>query len=172
MTEPLIRAAERSDAPALARLFNQPSYRHGTMRLPFETQEMVEKRLFDRAGDTTLLLVAELDGAVLGSAGLTRWTGRRSHVGLLGIGVDEAHRRRGIGRALMAALIDTADNWFGLRRIELEVNVDNEAAIALYTSLGFEIEGRERQAILRDGVLVDSFRMARLKDAPPPAGDD
>lgn len=163
-----VRVAEKSDASQLARLFNQPSYRHGTLRLPFETVAGVEDSLFAGNANGRLSLVAERAGAILGAAGLWRSIGRRAHCGLIGIGVDQAHQRRGIGRALMNALIDYSDNWIGLRRLELTVNVDNEGAIALYRSLGFEIEGRERQSILRDGYLVDAFSMARLKDAPGP----
>lgn len=172
MSDLIIRAAERSDAPALARLFNQPSYRHGTLRLPYETIEAVETRLFDQAGANVLGLVGEFDGVLVGSAGLTRWFGRRAHVGTVGLGVDEAYRRRRIGRRLLEAVIDSADNWLGLRRLELSVNVDNAPAISLYTSLGFETEGRERQSILRDGHLVDSYRMARLREAPSPLPRD
>ena len=51
------------------------------------------------------------------------------------------------------------------------MNVDNARAIRLYESNGFEIEGRERQSILRDGVLVDAFTMSRLRAPPRPASD-
>ena len=66
----------------------------------------------------------------------------------------------------MNALVDLADNWIGLRRIELTVNADNYGAIHLYERFGFEIEGTKRGDILRDGALVDCLMMARLKDAP------
>jgi len=70
----------------------------------------------------------------------------------------------------MAAIIDAADNWLNLRRLELTVYVDNEPAIRLYRKFGFEIEGTRRADVFRDGRFVDSFAMARLRDgwsAPP-----
>jgi L-phenylalanine/L-methionine N-acetyltransferase len=75
---------------------------------------------------------------------------------------DDFHRR-GIGAALLAALIDTADNWLNLTRLELTVFVDNEPAIRLYKKFGFAIEGTRRADAFREGRFVDSFQMARLR---------
>ena len=66
---------------------------------------------------------------------------------------------------MLAALIDAADNWLNLRRLELTVYVDNEAAIALYKKFGFIIEGRLRQDAFRAGEFVDSYAMARLRES-------
>ena len=51
---------------------------------------------------------------------------------------------RGIGSALMAALVDVADNWLDLKRLELKVYVDSAPAIRLYQKVGFEVEGTYR----------------------------
>lgn len=161
----VIRAAAPADAPGLTSLSNLPGLRHGTLRLPFETEEALRQRLFGPSSNL-LLLVADAQGLIVGSASLQPQARRRGHVGSIGMGVHDDFRRRGIGRALLLALLDAADNWLGLRRVELDVNVDNEAAIALYESLGFEIEGTARQSILRNGVLVDAHWMGRLREAP------
>jgi putative acetyltransferase len=71
---------------------------------------------------------------------------------------------RGIGSALMTALIDLSDNWLNLKRLELTVYVDNKPAIRLYGKFGFEVEGTRRADAFRDGRFVDSFAMARLRD--------
>jgi putative acetyltransferase len=63
----------------------------------------------------------------------------------------------------MRALIDFADNWLNLTRLELEVYADNEAAIHLYESFGFEIEGTLRKHAFRDGRYIDSIVMGRLR---------
>lgn len=164
----LIRAAAPSDVPGLTLLMNLPGFRHGTVRVPFETEESVRQRLF-APGSTVVSLVADRNGQIVGSAALAPQTKRRAHVGAIGMGVHDDFRRRGIGRALLVALLDVADDWLGLRRVELEVNVDNEAAIGLYRSLGFAVEGTARQSILRAGVLIDAHWMARLRPAPPAA---
>ncbi len=165
-----IRAAEPRDLPGFTALMNLPGYRHGTLRLPYESEDSARKRLFE-GGPNTTLLVALLEGEIVGTIHLLRWTGRRSHVGMIGMGVHDAHTGRGIGRRLLDAVLDYADNWLGLIRLELSVNVDNAPALRLYERAGFEIEGRERQSILRDGVLVDAFTMSRLRPPPRPASD-
>jgi putative acetyltransferase len=68
----------------------------------------------------------------------------------------------------MHAIIDLADNWLNLTRLELEVYADNEAAIHLYERFGFEIEGTLRQHAFREGRYVDSKMMGRLRPGSVP----
>jgi putative acetyltransferase len=68
-------------------------------------------------------------------------------------------------------MLDLADQWLGLRRVELNVFTDNQAAIALYRKYGFEVEATHRGAALRDGVLIDCYFMARLREPMPFATD-
>ena len=77
---------------------------------------------------------------------------------------------RGSAGGCWPRLIDLADDWLGLTRLELDVMVDNEAAIALYERAGFVEEGVARAAVIREGVLVDTLWMARVKDAPMRSG--
>jgi len=56
---------------------------------------------------------------------------------ILNIAVDGEYRRRGIGRALLEALILSLRER-GAAKVFLEVRVSNAAAIALYTSFGYE----------------------------------
>jgi len=51
--------------------------------------------------------------------------------------VSEAARGAGLGRALTEAVIERASAR-GCRRVELDVNTENPAALALYRSMGFE----------------------------------
>jgi putative acetyltransferase len=67
----------------------------------------------------------------------------------------------------MDALLDYADNWGQVLRIELGVYADNARAIRLYERCGFQHEGRMRAYALRDGQYVDSLAMARLHPRPP-----
>jgi putative acetyltransferase len=85
----------------------------------------------------------------------------------LGISVSVAAQRQGVGRALMNSLMDYADNWAQVLRLELNVYADNAAAIRLYERCGFILEGRLRAYALRGGEYVDSLAMARLHPNPP-----
>src|SRR5437867_3614981 len=67
-----------------------------------------------------------------------------------------------LARALIAELLNLADNWLHILRIELMVFTDNASGIALYRKFGFEIEGTHRADVLRDGKLVDGYSMARF----------
>ena len=77
--------------------------------------------------------------------------------------VSADHRRQGVARALLEALIDLSDDWLQLRRHGLLVWTDNERAIALYEKLGFETEGVIRQYARRPGGFVDALMMGRLR---------
>jgi len=109
---------------------------------------------------------------LIGQAGMYRFAGRQSHVAGLGMGVHDAWTGRGVGAALLEALIDSADNWLGIRRLQLTVYADNAPAIALYRRFGFEIEGTHRAYALRDGRYVDAHAMARLGGPDPLAPID
>ena len=85
-----------------------------------------------------------------------------SHCGTLGIGLLPEFRGKGIGRQLMQRTIDAAFA-FGLTRVELSVREDNVNAIALYKSLGFEIEGLHRSAVCIEGQYENLYSMALLR---------
>ena len=88
---------------------------------------------------------------------------RQRHIASFGITVKEGFHGQGIGKALMNTLIDLADNWLNLHRIELTVYTDNEPAIVLYKKFGFVIEGEAVDVAFRDGEYVNSYYMARIK---------
>jgi putative acetyltransferase len=157
----VLRASRPQDAEAIAEMVNLPGFRWGTSRLPYSSPEEV-RGWMDKSTPGSLNLLAVIEGQLVGSASLNRYQGRRAHAGVIGIGVHDDFVGRGVGTALMTALVDTADRWLGLRRLELTVFVDNVPAIALYRRLGFELEGTHRGFGLRDGRYVDAHAMARL----------
>jgi putative acetyltransferase len=157
-----IRASEPTDWQGLSALIRLPCVRWGTLQLPYVSAEETRKWL-EKPPEGRVRIVALLDEKIVGTANLTRQQGRRSHVGSVGLCVHDDFHGRGIGASLLAALIDTADNWLNLRRLELVVFVDNERAVRLYKRFGFAIEGTRRAAAFRDGAYVDDFMMARLR---------
>ncbi|WFU11022.1 GNAT family N-acetyltransferase [Rhizobium sp. CB3090] len=157
-----IRAARMSDAEAIALIANLPGYRAGTLRLPFQSVEET-RQWMEKPALGSINLVAVLDGQIVGNAGMRRHAGRQIHTGHLGMGVHDDFTGRGIGSALLAAVVDTADNWLAIKRLELTVYVDNEPAIRLYEKFGFETEGRLRAFAFRNGEYVDAFAMARVR---------
>jgi len=108
------------------------------------------------------VLVAVLDGAVVGYATLGRWydIAASAHVlELKGLAVLPDHQRHGIGRRLVDAAIAAARRRQA-RRLALRVLGPNAAARTLYESCGFQIEGIFREQFLLDGRYVDDVFMA------------
>jgi [ribosomal protein S18]-alanine N-acetyltransferase len=84
--------------------------------------------------ETRLYLVDEADGAVAAYAGICAYAPHEAYVQT--IAVAPAAQRRGIGTALLTALIDEAkDRKVG--HLDLEVRADNESAQRLYRRHGF-----------------------------------
>lgn len=163
MDEILIRAREARDLPAITALFSCPGVIHGTLQLPFRSEEERREQFAQRQPGVHLL-VAEIGGRVVGQVGLqAQQHPRRRHCGALGMAVHDDFAGRGIGTALLAAALDLADRWLALRRIELEVYTDNRPAIALYERFGFVREGTLRDYAFRDGSYVDAYAMARVR---------
>ena len=105
-------------------------------------------------------VAARADDILVGYAGIAR-LGRIPpfEYEIHTIGVDPQYQGRGIGRRLMADLLDFAGPD-GV--IHLEVRTDNEQAIALYESLGFVRVGL-RKRYYRNG--ADAYTMTRNPSA-------
>lgn len=67
---------------------------------------------------------------------------------------------KGIGRALIQAVIDRARRLPNLEQINLTVIASNERAVRLYTSFGFVPFSREERAIKYNGTYFDEMTMA------------
>jgi putative acetyltransferase len=159
----VVRAMEPSDVPDITEAWNQPNAYAGTLQLPYVSVDRRMQRFADPP-PTQHNLVAVIDGKAIGMIGLSRQDmPRRQHAGYIGMAVHDAYAGRGAGRALMGAVVELADNWLQLKRLELGVYADNARAIGLYESFGFEREGLNRAFSWRGGEFVDSLMMARLR---------
>jgi putative acetyltransferase len=88
---------------------------------------------------------------------------RRRHAASLGMAVRDDFQGQGVGSALMQAMLNLADNWLNVVRLELVTWTDNEAALALYKKAGFVIEGTHRRYAFRDGQYVDAYALGRIR---------
>jgi L-phenylalanine/L-methionine N-acetyltransferase len=164
-----IRALEPTDAADLHAILQSPEGMLETGRIPTTTMQWVEEKLL-RTSAERHMIGAEIDGRVVGFAGLEMMANpKMRHAATYWTAVRDDFRGRGIGGALLDAVLDLADKWLGLVRIELHVNETNERGLALYRKKGFVEEGRLRSAIMRDGKLVDTIVMGRVV-APPAIG--
>jgi ribosomal protein S18 acetylase RimI-like enzyme len=112
--------------------------------------------------------VALVDGRVVGWCDLVAGDPKQgtAHVARLGMGVEKAYRRQGIGRLVMEAAIAKAGRT-GIEKVELGVYSSNQAAISLYQKAGFKVEGRRLRARLLDNICDDVLIMGLfLADRP------
>src|SRR6185436_12445024 len=104
---------------------------------------------------------------LVGIGGFVRETApKRLHIGSIwGVYVTQSLRGRGLGRRLLATMVERARDLPGLEHVLLSVTSENAAALALYRSLGFEAWGTEPAALKVDGVDYDETHMLlRLSD--------
>jgi L-phenylalanine/L-methionine N-acetyltransferase len=161
-----IRRAALTDAAGLSALFTPEAVYANTLQDPLPSPERWAKRLAEPGSEH--ILVAVRGEQLLGMAAIYPNTRMRNrHVGYLAITVAHDWQGKGVGTELLRTVLDHADRWQALLRVELQVFTDNAAGIALYKKFGFEIEGTLRRNALRNGAYVDSLLMARLHPSPP-----
>lgn len=163
MPDFIIRPVRVEDAEALNEVRRQPGVMPFTYALPSERIDG-SRKFIENIGPDDHVFVAEVNGRAVGVAGIDVKTGKQRHVGTVGIAIHDDFQNRGIGRALLQALLDIADNYLGLIRVELEVFEENPRAHHLYETLGFAEEGRRRKAVFRNGKYFDTILMSRIRE--------
>ena len=163
-----IRPAEPSDAAQLVELARAVGAEpEGWLLSDAWPRSVADERRYLRAVRRSpvgaVLVAEEADGTLVGRLSLARDPHPASaHVADVGLIVAAGHRRRGVGRALLAA----AEDWARRSRIdkiELHVFPHNAAAITLYERGGYEREGYRRAHYRRsDGGVADVILMAKL----------
>ncbi|HET6874310.1 MAG TPA: GNAT family N-acetyltransferase [Acidimicrobiales bacterium] len=131
VTTETLTSADADTFTALARLLPQVSSRAGAL-----TRERVATIL---ASSSTKVVIARLDGSVMGMALLLVCTTLTGQFGLVEeVAVDEVARGRHVGVALMVHLLQLASGS-GLDFVELTSRPSRVAANGLYRSLGFRL---------------------------------
>ncbi len=163
MSQIEIRHVEPEDYAQLHQLFSQESVYSGTLQLPYPATAHWQKRASSEQPGV-YRLVACFGERVIGQITLhVEQSMRRRHVANIGMAVHPEFQGQGIGSQLLAAALDLTDNWLGISRVELTVYVDNPAAIALYKKFGFIVEGTAEGFAMRDGKLITTHFMGRIK---------
>jgi putative acetyltransferase len=159
-----IRPLRLSDTEDIYEIMHTPNVLWGTAQLPSKSIETWRKTIERWLDDEQMhVFVADVGGKAVGSIHLKVGKGRERHVGTISMAVHDMYQGQSIGKMLMLTVIDLADNWLNLLRLQLEVYTDNERAVNLYKRFDFEIEGRKRGDGFRAGAYVDSFVMGRLR---------
>lgn len=162
-----IRPVYLGDAKGINDLRRMPGVFENILGIPSERIIRTEDYISNMDNNTHQFVAVITDETgsekVIGTAGLNVFANNRlRHSASIGIMVHREYQGNGVGRKLIEALLDIADNWLMLVRVELSVFIDNLKAIELYKKLGFEIEGTKRKAAIRNGEYIDEYIMARI----------
>jgi len=106
----------------------------------FSTPWPMEDILFELRQEHSICLVAMINGKLVGYT-IMRHIVNEGHI--CNIAVHEDYRKKGIGSALLVALIKKAE-VMEMMGLTLEVRIGNRAAMALYHKFGFKVEGYRR----------------------------
>ena len=163
-----IRPAAVRDAQDINEIRRMPGVMEHILGVPSEPLSGTEAFLENLGPNShQMVAVTEAEGKekVIGVASLDVGSRPRTrHRGTIGIMVHKKYHGMGVGTALMETLLDIADNWLMLVRVDLGVFTENTRAIAFYERLGFTAEGVCRKAAIRDGEYADELIMVRFRE--------
>ncbi len=163
-----VRPIQTEDAAQINAIRRMPGVFENMLALPSEREKRTEDFIANLGLDNhEFVAVTETPQGekVIGMAGLTvNASPRLRHSATLGIFVHNDYQGQGVGTLLIKTLLDLADNWLLLVRVELGVFTENEGAIRLYKRMGFEEEGIRRKAAIRNGTYADEMIMARIRN--------
>ena len=151
-----IRLATLADLDAITEIYNEAIL---TTTATFDLEPKTrEDRLqwFQAHGERHPILVAELDGQVVGWTCLHPWSPRAAYkdTAETSFYVKAEHRGQGIGRQLKQAIIEEATR-LGFRTLIAGVAEGSDASLHLNESFGFEVVGTFKDVGEKFGKLLD-----------------
>ena len=163
MTDQHVRPATEADAADVCRIYNQGiEDRLATLETERRTPDERRQWLAARS-DRHPVIVAEHAGRVTGWGSLNVFNARPAyrHVADFSVYVDREWRGKGVGRVLLARLVELGRE-LNYHKLVLSAFPFNTAGVALYERLGFRTVGIYKEQGLLDGRWVDTIIMERL----------
>lgn len=162
-----IREATLADAEELMAM--KIEYLDGTRSIPLYVHEYptdvdFELDLIRRLATekNSVLLVAEKDGRLIGNIDLNGNQRKKLfHTGVVGMGLRESWRGKGVGTALMKALLDWSIANPNLTLLWLEVYENNVGGRKLYEKSGFIECGRISNFFNEGDLHIDKLTMVK-----------
>ena len=130
------------------------------------TKSELEKFYERAAGSPDQIILAIIDNETdqhIGNVkiGPISWVHRKATLGIL-VGEKQLWRR-GIGIEATRLMVEYGFFRLNLRRIELGVYAEHEAAVRCYERVGFQVEGTSRKALFHEGEYKDHLHMGLLR---------
>ncbi|MBP5661957.1 MAG: N-acetyltransferase [Clostridia bacterium] len=154
-----IRRAEEKDFEAMRAIYNH-EVRTGVATFDTEekgAEDWVQWCLAHNR-DNYPLLVAEEDGNVIGYVCLSPYRVRGAYASTaeLSLYVDVASRGRGVGKALMRAILDEARADTHTHAVVSVITAGNEVSLRLHRACGFTECGKLREVAFKHGRFLDT----------------
>jgi L-amino acid N-acyltransferase YncA len=153
-----IREMTPADWPVVARIYEEGI---ATGHATFET-DVPDWESWDEGHHEECRLVMEWEGQVVAWAALSPVSRRHVYRGVAehSIYVAPEIRGRGVGRLLLRALIESAEEA-GFWTLQTSIFPENEASVFLHTSEGFRILGTRERVGRHHGTWRDTVLMER-----------
>jgi phosphinothricin acetyltransferase len=164
MTSPLLRPATPADIPAITRIYAE-AVRDGTASFEIDPPDQAEmalrmKSLLDGGFP---YVAADIGGALVGYAYAGPYRPRRAYRFSVedSVYIDPAAQRRGLGRALLAQLIEQSEQRGFRQMIAVIGDSWHQASIELHRAAGFRMIGNIENVGFKFGRWLDSVLMQR-----------
>lgn len=158
-----IRLATAEDAPAILAIYNR-EVTESTSTFDLVGRSLDEQRawLAARSGAHAAVVATE-GGTVLGFGSLSPYRDRPAYRTTVenSVYVDPSFQGRGVGRALLEHLLDTARRH-GFHTVIARITDHNAGSIALHEACGFEVVGVEREVGRKFSRWLDVMVMQRI----------
>jgi putative acetyltransferase len=164
--QPQVRARRAEDWEALLGICQALPLAQNPLGLRYPTQEQAQQTFSTPDSQHVFGLVAEVDAVLVGEIALERRAGRAAHCGVIvRLLIHPNADARAVGGGLLEAVIELADRSLNLSRLERVLPTDDAEMMGLHRDHGFTVEGTMRDALYRAGQYMDTYIMARLRDA-------
>lgn len=158
-----IRPAIMEDIKEITEIYND-AILHTVATFDTETRT-IEQQLewFNQHDETHPIIVAELDGSVVGWASLSKWSDRKAYDKTVEISVyvKEGNRGKGIGKELIKTIVQIGEK-LGHRNILSRITTGNDSSIHLHRLVGFEDVGTMRKVGEKFGEVLDVLIMQKV----------
>ena len=158
-----LRLARPEDAEATREIYNT-EVTGSTVTFDLVPRSIEDQLAWlDQRSGAMAVVVAEVDGQVVGFASLSPYRDRPAYATTVedSVYVHADFRSQGVARALLAEILDIAVAR-GFHAVMARIVGGHDASISLHTSLGFEIVGTEREVGRKFGKWLDVLIMQRM----------
>jgi RimJ/RimL family protein N-acetyltransferase len=157
-----LRGLRLEDGPAFLAMDRDTdgARRWGETNLPrsdARARAWLEEQLAKNPKDhTTFLVIERLDDVIVGSLSVGRASARHGRFGY-GLGLGAEHRRQGFGSEAVSLLLRFYFGELRYRKCDTSIYSFNEPSLRMHERLGFQVEGRIRDAIFTGGQHHDEI---------------